>query len=97
MRRCSGNHGPCVDQTHVTAGQQSSFAETTYLQLNAVSTVLRHDSTNSKLAQKHHARLLQHLNAVYAHLEDMSPPSVDIQSAMEDLVQLIQQLQNVHV
>ena len=97
MRRCSGNHGPCVDKTHVTAGQQPSFTETTHLQLHAVTTVLRHDSTHSKLVQKHHARLLQHLNEVYTHLGDMNPPSVDTQSAMGDLVQLIQQLQNVHV
>ena len=97
IRRCSGNHGPCVDKTHVTAGQQPSFTETTHLQLHAVTTVLRHDSTHSKLVQKHHTRLLQHLNEVYTHLGDMNPPSVDTQSAMGDLVQLIQQLQNVYV
>ena len=94
--RCLGSLDPCYDISHVAAGQQSSFTETTYLQLHAATTVLHHDSTNSKFAQKHHAGLLQHLNEVTTHLDSINPTSADIQSAMTDLAKLIHQLQNEH-
>ena len=76
------------DTTYVAAGQQSSFTDI-ITAMTCCESALR--LNNSKLAQKHHATLLQHFNRV------IEPPSINIQGAVGDLAQLVQELQDVHI